>query len=390
MKISRRQLLFMGGVVGGGVLTGVAKILTNSSSSTNLSNSTNLSPVNPLPTTISEPITARLPTAPKGLFAPVKGDVRILVISDLNSSYGASDYEPQVIKSVKMIPDWQPDLILCSGDMVAGQSPSLTKPQIEAMWAGFDRYLGEPIRRTKIPYGFTFGNHDASGALSVGNKFLFGQERNLAAAYWNNPQNDPGLKFVDRSGFPFYYSFEQNNIFFLVWDASTGKVPKDQVIWAEKALSSSVAQKAKMRMAIGHLPLYGVAVGRDEAGEILADNELLRSLLEKYNVHTYISGHHHSYYPARKGKLELLHAGALGSGPRPWLNSSLRPINPLTIIDISLKSQSTTYTTYNMRTLEVVDQKTLPRTITSVVGTIARRDLKTSDLTATERSLLKL
>jgi len=387
MKISRRQLLFMGGVVSGGVLTGVAKILSDS---TNLSSSTNLPPANPTLTTISPPIATRLPTAPKGLFAPVKGDVRILVISDLNSAYGATDYESQVIRSVNMIPDWQPDLILCSGDMVAGQYPSLTKTQIEAMWAGFDRYLAEPIRRTKIPYGFTLGNHDASGALSVGNKFLFGQERNLAAAYWNNPKNDPGLKFVDKTGFPFYYSFEQNNIFFLVWDASTGRVPKAQVTWAEKALSSSVAQKAKMRIAIGHLPLYGVAVGRDEAGEILADNEQLRSLLEKHNVHTYISGHHHTYYPARKGKLELLHTGALGSGPRPWLNSSLRPINPLTIIDINLKSQATTYTTYNMRTLEVVDQKILPRTITSVVGTIARRDLKTSDLTPQERSLLKL
>jgi hypothetical protein len=387
MKISRRQLLFMGGVFGGGVLTGVAKILSNS---TNLSNSANLPSANPASNPVSQPIAARLPIAPKGLFAPIKGDVRILVISDLNSAYGATDYEPQVIKSVNMIPDWQPDLILCSGDMVAGQYPSLTKPQIEAMWAGFDRYLGEPIRRYKIPYGFTLGNHDASGALSVGGKYLYGQERNLAAAYWNNPKNDPGLKFIDKAGFPFYYSFEQNNIFYLVWDASTGRVPKEQVIWAEKVLASSAAQKAKMRIAIGHLPLYAVAVGRDEAGEILADNEQLRSLLEKYNVHTYISGHDHAYYPARKGKLELLHTGALGSGPRPWLNSSLRPINPLTIIDINLNSQSTIYTTYDMRTLKVIDQTTLPRTITSVTGTIVRRDLKTADLTPQERSLLKL
>jgi Icc-related predicted phosphoesterase len=393
MKISRRQLLFMGGVVGGGVITGAAKILSSNapnSLSTPSSQPQPNSPLNIQSTPSSDLIAAKLPIAPKGLYAPVRGDVRILVISDLNSAYGSTDYEPQVIKSVKMIPDWQPDLILCSGDMVAGQYPSLTKSQIEAMWAGFDRYLGEPIRRTKIPYGFTMGNHDASGALSVSGKFLFGNERNLAAEYWNNPKNAPGLKFVDKAGFPFYYSFQQNNIFYLVWDASTGRVPRDQVIWAEKALASNIAQSAKMRIAIGHLPLYAVAVGRDEAGEILADNEKLRSLLEKYNVHTYISGHDHAYYPARKGKLELLHTGALGSGPRPWLSSRLRPINPLTIIDVNLNSQSTIYTTYNMRTLEVVDQKSLPRTITSVAGTVVRRDLKNSDLTSQERSLLNL
>ncbi|AFY74718.1 putative phosphohydrolase [Synechococcus sp. PCC 7502] len=387
MKISRRQLLFLGGVVGGGIITGAAQRV--------LSSSSNVSSISNVPQVKSESIPssnaiAKVPIAPKGLFAPVRGDVRILVISDLNSAYGSTDYEPQVTQSIQMIPDWQPDLILCGGDMVAGQYPSLTKAEIEAMWAGFDRYIAKPIRQTKIPYGFTIGNHDASGALSVTGKFLFGNERDLASAYWNNPQNDPGLKFVDRAGFPFYYTFEQNNIFYLVWDASTGQIPKTQLVWVEKALASTAAQTAKMRIAIGHLPLYAVAVGRNEAGEILADNEKLRSLLEKYKVHTYISGHDHAYYPARKGKLELLHAGALGSGPRPWLNSKLRPINPLTIIDINLNSQTTDYTTYNMQTLEVVDHQTLPRMITSVAGTVLRRDLKAEDLTSEERSLLNL
>jgi Icc-related predicted phosphoesterase len=383
MNISRRQLLFMGGVVGGGILAGATQKILSSSS-----NLTSISTV----TTTFKPATlaTRLPIAPKGLFAPVRGDVRILVISDLNSAYGSTDYEPQVTKSIKLIPEWQPDLVLCGGDMVAGQSASLSNSEIEAMWAGFDRYIAEPIRRSKIPYGFTMGNHDASGALSGSGKFLFGNERELAAAYWNNPKNDSGLKFVDRSGFPFNYSFEQNNIFYLVWDASTGQIPKAQLVWAETALASSLAQQAKMRIAIGHLPLYAVAVGRNKSGEILADNETLRSLLEKYNVHTYISGHNHAFYPARKGKLELLHTGALGSGPRTWLNSNLSPVNSLTVVDINLSSQTTIYTTYDVKTLEVLDQKTLPRTITSVAGTIVRRDLGKSDLTAQERSLLNL
>ena len=385
MKISRRQLLFLGGVVGGGVITGATqKILSSSRTQTNISSSPSL------PSFINEAIAAKVPVAPKGLFAPVRGDVRVLVISDLNSAYGSTDYEPQVIKSVQMIADWQPDLVLCSGDMIAGQYPSLTKPEIEAMWAAFDRYIAAPIRKAKIPYIFTLGNHDASGALSVGGKFLFGNERELAAAYWRNPKHTQSLNFIDRDNFPFYYTAKHNDIFYLIWDASTGQIPRDQVIWAEKALATPIAQTAKMRIAIGHLPLYAVAVGRNTAGEILADNEKLRSLLEKYKVHTYISGHNHAYYPARKGSLELLHTGALGSGSRPWLNSNLRPINSLTVVDINLNSQATTYTTYNMRTLEVVDQKTLPRTITSVAGTIMRRDLKPSDLTAEERSLLKI
>ncbi|MFQ3680414.1 MAG: metallophosphoesterase, partial [Pseudanabaenaceae cyanobacterium] len=53
---------------------------------------------NPVPKPIAEPIAARPPRnprpAPKGLFAPVRGDVRIAVISDLNSQYGSTQYEP--------------------------------------------------------------------------------------------------------------------------------------------------------------------------------------------------------------------------------------------------------------------------------------------------------
>ncbi|HEY9908918.1 MAG TPA: hypothetical protein V6D18_15080, partial [Thermosynechococcaceae cyanobacterium] len=57
--------------------------------------------------------------------------------------------------------------------MVAGQSPSLGRSEIEAMWAGFERHVGGPIRKAGVPFGFTIGNHDASAALSVGGNFLF-------------------------------------------------------------------------------------------------------------------------------------------------------------------------------------------------------------------------
>jgi len=64
--------------------------------------------------------------------------------------------------------------------------------------------------------------------------------------------------------------------------------------------------------------------------------------------------------------LELLHTGALGSGPRPLLNSNLAP-QTLTVVDIKLRSASTTYTTYDMTTL-VVDHRKLPRIIVGPNG----------------------
>jgi len=304
-----------------------------------------------------------------------RGDVRIVVISDLNSQYGSTNYEPEVDKAIALIPNWQPNLVLCGGDMIAGQKRSLSESQIEAMWAAFDRHIAAPLRDSGIPFGFTIGNHDGSGALVRG-ELIFQNERELASAYWNESQHAPGLSFVDRGNFPFYYTFSQDKIFYLVWDASTHIIAPQQLAWVEQSLASERAQQASMRIVIGHLPLYAVAVGRDKPGEYLDNAEKLRSLLERYQVHTYISGHHHAYYPGKKGHLELLHTGALGSSPRQLLNSDLPPRKTLTIVDIFLASATTVYTTYNMQTLELISDRSLPEIIFAPNGKVFRRDLQ--------------
>ncbi|WP_017293184.1 metallophosphoesterase family protein [Geminocystis herdmanii] len=306
---------------------------------------------------------------------PTRGDVRLLVISDLNSAYGSTEYEKEVDLAVKMIPFWQPDLILCSGDMIAGQKSTLTPQQIRAMWKAFDSHIAQPIRNLNIPFGFTIGNHDASGAIS-NNQFTFQQERDLAVEYWHNPSHNTRVNFLDRSQFPFYYTFEQNGIFFLVWDGSTSRIPRDKLAWVEKSLASKTAQEAKMRIIIGHLPLYAVAKGRDKVGEVLNNPEQLRAVLEKYNVHTYISGHQHGYYPAHKGDLQLLHTGALGSGARQLLNTDIPPQKTLTVIDINFKEKYLTkYTTYGLPNFQVINHQELPRFIQGHNGIVYRRDV---------------
>lgn len=308
---------------------------------------------------------------------PSPAGVKIVVISDLNSQYGSTTYEPEVDRAIALIPHWQPDLVLCGGDMIAGQKKTLTQSQIEAMWTAFDRHIAAPLRAAKIPFGFTIGNHDGSGVRAQG-KYVFDLERNLAAAYWNDPSHDTGLNFIDRTGFPFYYTFTQKDIFYLVWDASTATISTEQLAWVEKNLTLPVARAAKMRMVIGHLPLYGIAVGRDKAGEFLTNAEKLRLLLERDRVHTYISGHDHAYYPGKRGHLELLHAGALGSGPRKLLNSNILPRKTLTIVDVNLNSEETKYTTYDMNTLSVINIETLPRFIMAPNGKVLRQDVHES------------
>ena len=311
------------------------------------------------------------------IYNPPRKDFRIVVISDLNSQYGSTEYEPEIDKAIALLPIWQPDLVLCGGDAIAGQKASLTEAQIEAMWSAFDKHIAEPLRKYDIPYGFTIGNHDGSGAIK-NNKLVFKQERELAANYWNDRRRDPSLNFVDRGQFPFYYTFQFNDIFFLVWDASTHIISPEQIAWVKQSLGSETARQAKMRMAIGHLPLYSVATSKNKPGEYLAEAEKLRSLLLENRVHTYISGHHHAYYPGKKGELELLHAGALGQGARQLIGSNLSPRNTITILDIELATEKTIYTTYDIKTEEIIDRDSLPDFIDAENGRIFRRDLKQS------------
>jgi hypothetical protein len=321
------------------------------------------------------------------LFDPPRGDVRMVVMSDLNGVYGSTDYDPEVDKGMALIPFWNPDLVICSGDMVAGQDLTLTPEKIQAMWEAFDVHVAAPLRAAKLPYGFTIGNHDASSALGINDEHLFKQERDLAAFYWEDPKHNPGVEFVDRFEFPFYYSFKFGDIFFLSWDGSSSKVPAEKLAWAEKALASPEAQGARIRILLGHLPLYSVAVGRDEPGEVMEDADQLKAMLEKYKVHTYISGHHHAYYPAHKGELQLLHMGILGSGPRPLIDSDLPPWKAITVLDIDFESpELTRYTTYDIQTMDLIEFEELPRFLTGHNGVLLRRDIEMTELSAEEKT----
>lgn len=382
MGLNRRQFITLGGgLLGSFGLTVAAQKLQPSG---------NMADSAPLSRASLSPQSG--PPAPPDSLAqtatiPPPNSLRIAVISDLNSQYGSTSYDPEVDQAIALLSDWQPNLVLCGGDMVAGQSTALSRAQIQAMWAAFDRHVGAPLRQAGMPYGFTLGNHDGSGARSSSGSFTFAADREIAAAHWNDPRHSPGLQFVDRASFPFYYTFQQEGVFFLVWDASTAQLTADQLAWVERSLASPTAQAAQLRIVMGHLPLYGIAVGRDRAGEFLNNAEALRSLLERYGVHTYISGHGHAYYPSHKGQLQMLNSGLLGSGGRVLLNSSLPPGKTLTLVDVNLQTADTTYTTYSLPSLQLVDQQRLPRLIAAPNGLVLRRDVQWQDLTPQEQAM---
>ncbi|HSP82523.1 MAG TPA: metallophosphoesterase, partial [Gillisia sp.] len=317
----------------------------------------------------------RLVTAKNSPELPIRGDVRIAVISDLNSGLGAADYEWQVDSIINRIPRiWKPDLVISGGDMVAGMGINDTV-QLQKMWDGFDKHIAQPLRDSNIPFAFTLGNHDGTHSHPV--------ERNFTRNYWNKPENKPGLDFVDATHFPNYYSFVKDEIFIVSWEASSSEITAENLKWMKEQFQTKEAQDAKLRFVMGHMPLYSSAQERDSKGNVLANSEELRRLLEENNVHTYISGHQHAYYPARRGALELLNTGAAGSGERSWLTMDKKPVNTVTIMDIFHKRDTIVYSTYiikekNAADMQLFDQKELPSAMFGVNGHMLRRDILTS------------
>lgn len=293
--------------------------------------------------------------------------VRIVLMSDLNESYGSTHYGQYVDSTMAYVETWQPDLVLFAGDMIAGQSLALSKEEIRAMWSGFDQTIGRPMREMNVPFAFTLGNHDGSKS---GN---FDHERKLAMEYWSSRK--PGLEYISSEHFPFYYSFLFRDIFVISWDASGHIITNQEIEWIQRQLSLDEAKNASLRLMLGHLPLYAVAEGRNKPGEVLREADKLFDMMTRLNVNYYFSGHHHAWYPAEKDGLRMIHSGAQGSGPRPLIDSNLPPRRTITLLEMENGADSFKITTFDMHnSMRVILPDELPPVIEGFNGSIERYD----------------
>jgi hypothetical protein len=291
-------------------------------------------------------------------------DLRLGLISDLNSSYGSTTYIPQVSQGLRQLLALKPALLVCAGDMVAGQKQGLSAGQLDAMWAGFERTVLNPVRQAGVPFLPAVGNHDGSPGYEA--------DRTAVRRFWMPRRQGLGLRFVDAGDFPFHYSSLQNDVFWLVWDASSSRIPASQLSWARRQLASPEARAARLRLVVGHLPLAGVSQGRDRPGEVIEQAAAVQSLLEAGQVQSYISGHQHAWFPARRGQLDLIQLGAMGSGPRRLLQGEIPPQQTYTTLEIHWGSDSLLETTYAVASGRPVAWNRLPATLQGRAGSLNR------------------
>ncbi len=299
--------------------------------------------------------------------ATATGSLTIAVISDLNDAYGSTAYSPEVETALRHIGKMRPDLVLCAGDMVAGQQARLTDEHLRAMWAGFEAMVLSRLASQGIPLAFALGNHDGPGTPA------FARERRMAREFWL--AHRPPLAYVDASRFPDNYSFLLGGVFFAVLDASTATLAPVQRDWLERQMAGEAARTARVRLVVGHLPLYALAEGRNQPGDVLAGADDLHAWFGRLGVDYYLSGHHHAFFPSRKGALRMIGAGALGGGPRRLLGSDRPPAKTMTTLRLAPGGTRFSVVTHAVtQGLEVIPNSALPLAVRGFNGVSLRDD----------------
>lgn len=246
--------------------------------------------------------------------------LRIAVISDLNRSYGSVEYGAEVRAAVARVIDLQPDVVLSTGDMVAGQRRGL---DYAAMWQGFHGAVSDPLAEAGLPFAVTPGNHDASAYAR------YAAERAEFVAQWNGARKPP-LHYLDDTDYPLRYSFVMGDVLFVSLDATrVGALSDDQMAWLGRQLEAGADRRVKILFS--HLPLYPFARGRER--EIIGDPALER-LAEAHGVTLLLSGHHHAFYPGRRKALRLVGTSCLGSGRRALLGAEHPSPRSIVVLEV--------------------------------------------------------
>jgi Icc-related predicted phosphoesterase len=287
--------------------------------------------------------------------------VRVAVISDLNGSYGSTDYRPSVSAAIDRIIEIKPDLVISTGDMVAGQRrPHLSEAELRAMWRAFHATVTERLQEAGIPLAVTPGNHDASAYPG------FELERRVYAEEWEG--RIPVARLVKGSTYPFYYAFDVGPARFVSLDVTTvGEVSATQMQWLRQATQGGRAQ-----IVFSHLPLWPFAIGRET--EVIGDRDLERLFLDM-GVDLHLSGHHHAFYPGVVDDLAVVSQACLGSGPRRLIGAKEKSDIAITLLEITAQGAIEVSAVRGPRFTDPIAVSDLPRSIQSPLRVIKRLDI---------------
>ena len=290
---------------------------------------------------------------------------KIVIISDINGSYGSTEYNSRVGAAVKEIVNLDPDLVISAGDLVAGQKqPMLDQGHLDQMWATFNRVVANPLDEAGIDFIVTPGNHDGSAFEE------FEIEQKRFQVQWK--ERLPDLSLLEGSDWPRRYALWLDNILIITIDGTLPGRLQEADLNLLRATLESEGPKAHSILVVSHLPMWPFAQGREK--EIITD-PALTSLLAQHKVDYFISGHHHVYYPGKDDNgVGHLGVGALGGNARKIVGQSIREPFSFAVLEFC-DSGYRVSTRTAPGFVEDVPLTSLPMSIKGQMGSLQRLDL---------------
>ena len=287
----------------------------------------------------------------------------IALISDLNGRYGSDEYHQRVDAAIAAVVRVQPELVISTGDMVAGQRrPLLVPEELDRMWSAFNLAVTEPLAEAGIPFAITPGNHDASAFPG------FERERERFEAQWRD-RLPPGLDLLPGSQWPRRYAGRLGDLLLVAFDGTRpGPLPPSEYDFLRRMLEAH-SHAARATIVFSHLPLWPFARGRER--EIIDDPELL-ALLHRTGVDVYASGHHHLFY-AGIDSAGLVHVsvGALGGNARAFAGGEERQPHGVALLDVAprgISARALTAPAFD----EPLQSEQLPAEVSGPLGRLRR------------------
>lgn len=299
--------------------------------------------------------------------------LQIGVIADMNGTGCQTKYPANSLQAFEqLLANHQLDHIIMTGDAAHGECMSYKggipyQTVAKNMWEEFDKKFIRPAREKEgSDLILAPGNHDAP-FLSASSRETFRLENVEFVNFWR--KNKPNLKVeaVTAPGvsdnYPYYWAYTYENVLFLVLQStrtySLGNAV-EQKKWLRAILKTPAAQKARAKIAFGHVPPYPVldpsvggkykeTISNEQVGKA---NGLMDLLLDN-NVDMLLVGHSHAPYPGQlkrksDGKKIKIISMPCGHAPRKLFGKSeLSPrgfavleITEQNAINVSLKNYS--------------------------------------------------
>ena len=182
----------------------------------------------------------------------------------------------------------RPEFVALLGDNFYPKGlKSVSDPQLEL----FDEFSGISNKFFVI-----LGNHDYGYAESCAAHIEYGQINSK----WLMPSN-----YYSK-----IYSIGDNGVQLCMLFLDTHVFEPDQLAWMHEVLQNNCQYENMFRLVFAHYPLYTAGIYKDSSSVVRLRSKIA-SLLVKYHVHAYVSGHEHQMQAIEVEGVHFLVSGAV-------------------------------------------------------------------------------